>query len=902
MALVVTFIGKTALPAPYTNSGYQIWAYKVDASPSAELPPQQRIALGLPDDMDVQNPDLYPGVPQLAGTFLQRDPASSRQYVGRVTSSLGGATISFVAPAADSTCEMLLVRAPVNQAPQVLSYATAANGSQGPAHVMTSPLPGTPVFNGRPIAEFAGTLPYASEVFGVYQPLAGWLGAQSALSLSSGNTEGLDREMFSGPAARTLTDEMLAALAERQDALVRGVLSPVGLVNLFREYFFEFDTFLGAPAGHLWISPGGMVEVVQTSTRRTLVEKVTEQSEETSRKIEESLTEQDDIADAVKEENANDTKLGVSATGGANAGIYHADASANFSTENTVKRSSEQTHKRSRTQSSKVTSEIKRNFKTTFKTVTETTDTSSRRYVVQNTTNELVNYELRRKMRKVGVQLQHIGTRLCWQIYIDAPGRDLGMGDLLHTVPAPDLSALKKPEPPPSLEHKTKEFTGPFPVRKYPETANDIPPNEDFVFRNENSNDIRSYNNRDHMIADAAFTADAPGPGYKLVNVAVKSAQSGGRETKYIAHQPIKIEDADLGTFRVMTDFANSGDANVIQLTFSTTWQPPSTDPAREQYELDLAAYNAQVTELQHEAYSDAVRDRLELVGSMRPRPSEDLRSEERQTVYGNLIRQLTTLFENPHLGSELIRQIFDVEEMLYFVAPDFWRPHPTGTPVTEQTPGRYPVPDPPWKSPSDPSAPVNHLRGETVASWYSHTDMSYSAPAVDPPGPVKEWRVDYLITEDTQPAPLGSSLGWLIQIDGDARRNEFLNAAWAKAVLPVRPGHEAEALRWIAETPEGEAALDLPYPFHEGDPPEYHGLKVGQVLDLLAGKLERSNLDIANTLATEEVFETGFNPLAGGFRPADPYQIFDQWVEVLPTDQVVAVQVEYDPKTGQQL
>ena len=62
------------------------------------------------------------------------------------------------------------------------------------------------------------------------------------------------------------------------------------------------------------------------------------------------------------------------------------------------------------------------------------------------------------------------------------------------------------------------------------------------------------------------------------------------------------------------------------------------------------------------------------------------------------------------------------------------------------------------------------------------------------------------------------------------------------------------------------------------------------------------ANTDIDNTLATEVVYEHGFDPLEGGFRPADPYQIFDQWVEVLPTDQIVAVQVTYDPRSGQQL
>jgi hypothetical protein len=45
------------------------------------------------------------------------------------------------------------------------------------------------------------------------------------------------------------------------------------------------------------------------------------------------------------------------------------------------------------------------------------------------------------------------------------------------------------------------------------------------------------------------------------------------------------------------------------------------------------------------------------------------------------------------------------------------------------------------------------------------------------------------------------------------------------------------------------------------------------------------------NVLKTESVYETGFNPLAGGFRATGvPGELYDQWVEVLPTDQTVAV------------
>ena len=365
--------------------------------------------------------------------------------------------------------------------------------------------------------DFAGTLPYASEVFGVYQPLAGWLGRRITQNLVRPSIWG-DRSLLEEFAGRQVENQFLPEIVRQTGQQSLAVLSPVGLVTLFREYFFEFDNFLGVPSGHIWISPGGTVEVVESSTRRTLTERTAEASESSSYKIEESLTSQDDVADAVKEDNANDTKLGASASAGAKfAGIYHADASATFSNEATTKKSSELTHKHTRTQSSRVSSEIQRNFKTTFRTLTETTDVTSRRYVVQNTTQQLVNYELRRKMRKVGVQVQHIGTRLSWQVFLDAPGTTLGLGELVHVVPAPDLSGLRKPDPLAPLLPKETEFSAPFTLQKYPGTKND--PHQDANYTRTlpeappgGITGMHSDDNDDHIVGDFDFTAPAPPP------------------------------------------------------------------------------------------------------------------------------------------------------------------------------------------------------------------------------------------------------------------------------------------------------------------------------------------------------------------------------------------------------
>jgi hypothetical protein len=50
-----------------------------------------------------------------------------------------------------------------------------------------------------------------------------------------------------------------------------------------------------------------------------------------------------------------------------------------------------------------------------------------------------------------------------------------------------------------------------------------------------------------------------------------------------------------------------------------------------------------------------------------------------------------------------------------------------------------------------------------------------------------------------------------------------------------------------------------------------------------------------------DRVYEHGFYPLQGGFKAtvSDDFEVFDQWIEIVPTDQVAAVEVKYDPKTG---
>ena len=132
------------------------------------------------------------------------------------------------------------------------------------------------------------------------------------LFLTEHTPSSLNALFFQDPRSALLStaqveDPLLNFGANNYDA----ILSPIGIIHLYREYFFEFDFFLGPPVGHLWLSPGGTVELIEVSTRKVLTEKAFEQSLETTTKSESAVTTQDEIADAVKEENQDNTKFAL---------------------------------------------------------------------------------------------------------------------------------------------------------------------------------------------------------------------------------------------------------------------------------------------------------------------------------------------------------------------------------------------------------------------------------------------------------------------------------------------------------------------------------------------------------------------------------------------------------------
>jgi hypothetical protein len=299
-------------------------------------------------------------------------------------------------------------------------------------------------------------------------------------------------------------------------------ISPIGIVHLYRQYFFELDTFLGTPVSHVWLSPGSSVELIETSSRKHIEERTTETFSESITKEESNSTGKDELTDAIKTEDKKDTKLGFTATANQSWGSGSFSATGSLNMDSTQQVAREKAHKKMSEQSKKLSKEIRSNFKSTFKTITETTDTQSKRYVLNNSTNQLINYELRRKMRQVGVQIQDIGSYLCWQTFVDNPGESLGLPNLIHMAKVTDVDG--KPEHPaqPVLpEPKYIDYQVQIPF------IGTSPDNDDKGELYENG---RESNNDNSLTIKADFEqkfgCDKPGYLLDLNSIAITSADS----------------------------------------------------------------------------------------------------------------------------------------------------------------------------------------------------------------------------------------------------------------------------------------------------------------------------------------------------------------------------------------
>ena len=276
--------------------------------------------------------------------------------------------------------------------------------------------------------------------------------------------------------------------------------------------------------------------------------------------------------------------------------------------------------------------------------------------------------------------------------------------------------------------------------------------------------------------------------------------------------------DSTARTFTVNIG-VNPGDSSSVSVAYTYTWEPSGAvmDEWEQQRQAAVQALTEQLLNEQFEREKTLITERSKI----HPRPANDLRREERYEVMNRMISQLFARGDDPSdpspLEIEYFHRYFDIEGIFIYTHPSWWKPR------------------------------------------YSAVSTGLQRPA-------------YEITADSEPSPMGSSLGWMIQLDGDTRRNEFLNSPWVRTCLPIRPGREREAIAWLAKHIEGQYGYD----------PNKNPLK--QLLtDIEKFRADEAALGV-NGPDYVTVSSTVGAP-GGPLKPENVYPIIQEFEVTLPTD-----------------
>ncbi len=265
-----------------------------------------------------------------------------------------------------------------------------------------------------------------------------------------------------------------------------------------------------------------------------------------------------------------------------------------------------------------------------------------------------------------------------------------------------------------------------------------------------------------------------------------------------------------------------AGSASRVVVNYSLHYRP--SDAAMTVWQEKVAAARAAYEAALRDEEFERARKVVTAMSKVKPRPAADLRGEERYEVLNRMIsgtfRSAPTSGMPGPVEIELFHRYFDLPALCYFVHPSWWRPR------------------------------------------YVKTDESYE------------------ITEESDPAPFGRSLGWAIQMDGDRRRNEFLNSPWVRVCVPVKPGLEEDAVRWLAEHLEGQRGLDLAPTAPAGK--------------LLAALRERRAAESAATPGPDYVTLDGEVP-PERIASSEAFPIVDEFDVLLPTDGFVYHEIKLE-------
>ena len=261
------------------------------------------------------------------------------------------------------------------------------------------------------------------------------------------------------------------------------------------------------------------------------------------------------------------------------------------------------------------------------------------------------------------------------------------------------------------------------------------------------------------------------------------------------------------------------GDSLSVSITYTYSW-----DPSQQVLDEWEALRQQAVAKLTQDLLNEQFEREKTLIterSKIKQRPANDLRREERFEVMNRMISHLFARGEDPSdptpLEIEYFHRYFSIEGMFVYLHSSWWKPR------------------------------------------YSPVATGLERPA-------------YEITAESEPAPMGSSLGWMIQLDGDTRRNGFINSPWVRVCLPIQPGREREAILWLAKHIEGEFGYD----------PTKEPFK-GLLEDVEKIRVDQDSLGVNGT--NYVTVDSTVGAPEGPVKPENVYPIINEFEVTVPTD-----------------
>jgi hypothetical protein len=427
-----------------------------------------------------------------------------------------------------------------------------------------------------------------------------------------------------------------------------------------------------------------------------------------------------------------------------------------------------------------------------------------------------VSYGLRRVFNRVKVKVQDIGPAMVWQLYVSQPGAGLARSRFVHfSDHEPIASPGEMPTMPPRPQGGTDTGTTSSMIEAdlTKPLGNPMRIFVKLVIPVPPDREITAVS-IDSMSDLEHLTKDDPAP----------SPRNGSQADAKM--------DATKGTFEVKIAVL-PGDAYSVTVNYTYTWQPSKA--ILDKWQTDVDAAKAKYATQELEAREKALRDQFERQRSLitekskvRPRPASALRKEERYEVMNRMVSHIfrpkgTGVPGAPSpLEIELFHRYMDVDGIFIYSHPSWWVPR------------------------------------------YATNKTGFGRP-------------EYEITAESEPAPVGRSLGWAMQIDGDDRRNEFLNSPWVRVCVPIKPGREREAIAWLADHVEGSLGYD---PAQE---PLKSLLKSIETLRTNQKSVATTGPDYVTSTTT--VVDSTTGAPAGPLKPENVFPVIDEFDVTVPTD-----------------